>query len=139
MGAARAFSTPLPRPCCVTVLLSTCSPLSSAQFYQQLPPTAITDEYLWGRLEPLLSYMSAGERDKVNKREEREAIWTQARLVSADAWQGEKVAGARRGKGLGTPRLAPLVRGQAAPSNWLAIAPQLGGLRGDGAPRRGVV
>lgn len=42
------------------------------QFYQQLPPTAITDEYLWGRLEPLLAYMSAGERDKVRQeRQER--------------------------------------------------------------------
>lgn len=37
------------------------------QFYQQLPPTAITDEYLWGRLEPLLTYMSASERDKVRE------------------------------------------------------------------------
>lgn len=50
----------------LTVFFSPSSSLFS-QFYQQLPPTAITDEYLWGRLEPLLDYMSASERDKVRK------------------------------------------------------------------------
>ena len=37
------------------------------QFYRELPPADITDDYLWSRLEPLLSYLTVAERAKVRE------------------------------------------------------------------------
>ena len=37
------------------------------QFYRELPPADITDDYLWSRLEPLLSYLTVAERGKVRE------------------------------------------------------------------------
>ena len=41
--------------------------LSPKQFYRELPPADITDDYLWSRLEPLLSYLTVAERSKVRE------------------------------------------------------------------------
>ena len=35
------------------------------QFYQTLLPEKITDKFLWGRLEPLLGYLSSEHKSKV--------------------------------------------------------------------------
>ncbi len=35
------------------------------QFYQTLPAEKVTDKFLWGRLEPLLSYLGDEEKKKV--------------------------------------------------------------------------
>ena len=37
----------------------------SLQCYQTLPREQITDKFLWGRLEPMLGYLSAEQRSKV--------------------------------------------------------------------------
>jgi len=37
----------------------------SSQCYQTLPREQITDKFLWGRLEPMLGYLSAEQRSKV--------------------------------------------------------------------------
>ena len=50
---------------------STPPSLTHTQPYADMPPEAINEEYLWGRLEPLLGYLPANERAKV--RREREA------------------------------------------------------------------
>jgi hypothetical protein len=35
------------------------------QFYQTLPAEKITDKFLWGRMEPLLGYLTMEEKCKV--------------------------------------------------------------------------
>ena len=39
--------------------------MSLAQCYQSLPREKITDKFLWGRLEPMLGYLSVEQRSKV--------------------------------------------------------------------------
>ena len=52
--------------------LDTPPPLPNTQPYADMPPEAINEEYLWGRLEPLLGYLPANERAKVRRERESE-------------------------------------------------------------------